>query len=154
MATTLRPLRRAPLVALVLAGALLAASLAGGCSRAKGAETVATLEAQIAQYRREPSDALAARIDASFARLDAEIAEIRADATTKTGADRTEDETYAEQLSERRAELRKDYYGARVESAAEAAKGAAKKLGESLGKGLEEAGEKLQDAVRGDDQPD
>jgi len=148
MATLLGSRARAASSALVLVAAVLAAALPSACSRAKGAETVETLEAQIAQYRREPSDALAARIDASFARLDAEIAEIRADAETKTGSARAEDETYAEQLAERRAALRKDYYGARVETAAEAAKDAAKKLGESLGKGLEQAGEKLQDAVR------
>jgi len=142
--------RPVPVIAALLA-VVLAAPLVG-CSRPKGAETEGRIAAQIEQYRREPSDELAARIDASFARLDAEIAELRADAQGKTGEARTADEARAEELSEKRAALRKEYYGARVETAAEAAKGAAKKLGESLGKALEQAGEKLQGAV-GDDEP-
>lgn len=142
-----RPRFAWPLVTLL---ALLLLVATGGCSRPKGEETVERLEGQIAQYRREPSDALAARIDASFARLDAEIAEIRAEAAaSEDGAERAEDQAHAERLAERRGALQKEYYAARVEAAAEAAKGAAKKLGESLGKGLEEAGERLQDAVRG-----
>jgi hypothetical protein len=138
--------RRLLAAILVLVASSLPVALAG-CSR--GEDSAAKLEAEIARYRREPSDALASRIDASFAQLDADIARLRADAEDKQGEDKAEELARADQLEQRRDALRKDYYSARVERAAEAAKSAAKQLGESIGKGLEDAGQKLQDAVGG-----
>ncbi|MEW6271564.1 MAG: hypothetical protein AB1689_19960 [Thermodesulfobacteriota bacterium] len=134
-----------PLVSLLVLLAVAALGGLGGCSR--GEDSAEKVEAEIARYRREPSDALAARIDASFAQLDADIARIRAEAEQEEGEDRTEHLARAAALEERRDGLRKDYYAARVERAAEAAKSAAKQLGESVGKGLESAGKKIQEAV-------
>ena len=73
------------LAVLLLAGIAL---LPVACSRPT--DLPAEIEAQVEAYRKEPSDALQSRIEASFAKLDAEIAEIRADADTKTGAAKDE----------------------------------------------------------------
>lgn len=134
------------LAALLLATALLPA----GCTRRH--DVAAELEAQIASYRQEPSDARAARIDASFARLDADVAEIRADAEAKSGAAKDAALARADALEARGSELRKSYYGARVDAAANAAKEAVKQFGASVGKGLESAGEKMKNALGGDGQ--
>jgi hypothetical protein len=130
---------------------LLAAGLcvlAASCTR-RG-DVAAEIAAQIAAYEKEPSDALQARIEASFARLDAEVAELRADAETRTGAAKDEALAKADALAARGSELRKKFYAARFGAASEAAKNAVKQLGVTLGKGLESAGEKMKDALGGD----
>lgn len=129
---------------------LLAAGLCvlvASCTR-RG-DVAAEIAAQIEAYEKEPSDALQARIEASFARLDAEVAELRADAESKTGAARDQTLAKADALAARGSELRKKFYAARFGAASEAAKNAVKQLGVTLGKGLESAGEKVQDALGG-----
>jgi hypothetical protein len=133
------------LLASLIGFALIVAPL--GCASRR--DTAAELEAQIARYRKEPSDALARRIDASFAQLDADVAEIRADADAKTGAAKEAALARADALEQRGAELRKEYYAARVDVAAEAAKNAVKQFGVNVGEGLERAGEKVKDALGG-----
>jgi Skp family chaperone for outer membrane proteins len=143
---TRKPLSRLmtllPVLAALVAGALLTA-----CPRRH--DVAAELEAQIARYRTEPSDTLAARIDASFARLDADVAEIRADAATKTGEAQAAALARADALEAKGSELRKSYYGVRVDVAAEAAKNAVKQFGASVGKTIEDAGSKMKDALDG-----
>jgi hypothetical protein len=138
---------------ILLAFLLLVAAVASpfGCSSRH--DTAAELEVQIARYRKEPSDALATRIDASFARLDADVAEIRADAETKSGAAKESALARADALEQRGAELRKEYFGARVDVAADAAKNAVKQFGNKVGEGLETAGEKVKDALGGEPDP-
>lgn len=138
--------RRSRLLAAVLLAGVFA--LPVGCSRPT--DLPAQIEAQIEAYRKEPSDALQSRIEASFAKLDAEIAEIRADAETRTGAAKDEALAKADALSARSGELRKSWYGARFAAAGEAAKNAVKQLGVTLGQGLESAGEKMKSAIGGD----
>lgn len=135
---------------LLLASLLLAAValLPAACSRPT--DIPAEIEAQIEAYRKEPSDALQTRIEASFAKLDAEIAQLRADAEAKTGAAKDETLAQADALSARASELRKSWYGARFGAASDAAKEAVKQLGVTIGKGIESAGEKMKNAIAGD----
>ena len=132
------------LAVLLLAGIAL---LPAACSRPT--DIPAEIEAQIEAYRKEPSDALQSRIEASFAKLDAEIAEIRADADTKTGAAKDEALAKADALSARASELRKSWYGARFGAASDAAKEAVKQLGATIGKGIESAGQSVKGAFDG-----
>lgn len=132
------------LAVLLLAGIAL---LPTACSRPT--DVPAEIEAQIEAYRKEPSDALQSRIEASFAKLDAEIAEIRADADTKTGAAKDETLAKADALSARASELRKSWYGARFGAASDAAKEAVKQLGATIGKGIESAGQSVKNAFDG-----
>lgn len=136
---------RRALAALLLAGLV---SLPVACSRST--DLPAQIDAQIQAYRKEPSDALQSRIEASFAKLDAEIAEIRADAETRTGAAKDDALAKADALSAREGELRKSWYGARFAAAGDAAKNAVKQLGVTLGQGLESAGQKMKSAIGGD----
>lgn len=135
---------------LLLASLLLAAVavLPAACSRPT--DVPAEIEAQIAAYRKEPSDALQTRIEASFAKLDAEIAQLRADAEAKTGAAKDETIARADALAARASELRKSWYGARFGAASDAAKEAVKQLGVTIGKGIESAGEKMKNAIAGE----
>ena len=57
----------------------------------------------------------------------------------------------ADALSARASELRKRWYGARFAAARDAAKNAVKQLGVTIGEGIESAGQKMKDAVAGDD---
>ena len=132
--------------------ALMGGSLFPACTRRHDA--VAELEVQIERYRKDPSDALAARIDASFARLDADVAEIRADAATKSDEAKAAALARADALEAKGGELRKQYYTARVDRAAEAAKSAVQEFGQKMGKGLESAGKKIQGALGGGDKSD
>lgn len=132
------------LAVLLLAGIAL---LPVACSRPT--DLPAEIEAQVEAYRKEPSDALQSRIEASFAKLDAEIAEIRADADTKTGAAKDEALAKADALSARASELRKSWYGARFGAASDAAKEAVKQLGATIGKGIESAGQSVKGAFDG-----
>lgn len=136
---------------LILASLLLAALalLPAACSRPT--DIPAEIQAQIEVYRKEPSDALQTRIEASFAKLDAEIAEMRADAETKTGTAKDETLAKADALSARASELRKSWYGARFGAASDAAKNAVKQLGVTIGQGIESAGQKMKDAIAGDE---
>lgn len=143
---TSEPLPRWLTVLAVLA-VLASVTFSTGCTRPH--DTAAELKVQIERYRKDPSDALAARIDASFAQLDADVAEIRADAQTKTGEAKSAALARADRLQERGSELRKDYYAARVDQAGEAAKKAVQEFGEKFGKSLEHAGEKIQGAMGG-----
>lgn len=135
---------------LLLLALLLAAIavLPAACSRPT--DIPAEIEAQITAYRKEPSDALQTRIEASFAKLDAEVAQLRADAEAKTGAARDEILAQADALATRASELRKSWYGARFGAASDAAKEAVKQLGVTIGKGIESAGEKMKNAIAGD----
>lgn len=142
--------RRSPILVTLLLAAL--AVLPGACSRPT--DIPAEIEAQIEVYRKEPSDALQTRIDASFAKLDAEIAELRADAETKTGTAKDETLARADTLSARATELRKSWYGARFGAASDAAKNAVKQLGVTIGQGIESAGQKMKDAIAGDGKKD
>lgn len=117
-------------------------------------DVAAEIEAQIEAYKKEPSDLLQTRIEASFARLDAEVAEMRADAETRTGAAKDETLAKADALEARGSELRKRFYAARFSAAGEAAKNAVKQLGVTLGQGLESAGEKMKDALGGNGKKD
>lgn len=137
------------LVSLLLAGLAI---LPAACSRPT--DIPAEIEAQIQAYRKEPSDALQSRVEASFAKLDAEIAEMRADAETRTGAAKDEAVAKADALAARESELRKSWYGARFGAASDAAKNAVKQLGASIGKGLESAGEKMKNALGDDEKKD
>jgi outer membrane murein-binding lipoprotein Lpp len=132
---------------LLVALAVVATFLPSGCARRSD---VADLESQIERYRKDPSDALASRIDASFARLDADVAEIRADAAAKGGEAKAAALARADALEERGRALRTSYYAARVEAATDAAKDAVKQFGASVGKGIEDAGEKMKNALGGD----
>lgn len=136
---------------LLLVSLLLAAVavLPAACSRPT--DIPAEIEAQIEAYRKEPSDLLQSRIEASFAKLDAEIAQIRADAETKTGSAKEEALAKANALSARASELRKSWYGARFGAASDAAKEAVKQLGATIGQGIESAGKKMKDAIAGDE---
>lgn len=139
-----RRCRSLAVVVLVLASL---AVLPVACSRPT--DVAVEIEAQIEAYRKEPSDLLQSRIEASFAKLDAEIAQIRADAETKTGAAKEEALARADALSARASELRKRWYGARFGAASDAAKEAVKQLGATIGKGIESAGQKMKDAFDG-----
>ena len=132
------------LAVLLLAGIAL---LPVACSRPT--DLPAEIEAQVEAYRKEPSDALQSRIEASFAKLDAEIAEIRASAETKTGAAKDETLAKADALSTRASDLRKSWYGARFGAASDAAKEAVKQLGATIGKGIESAGQSVKNAFDG-----
>ena len=134
---------------LLLVSLLLAAVavLPAACSRPT--DIPAEIEAQIEAYRKEPSDLLQSRIEASFAKLDAEIAQIRADAETKTGSAKEEALAKANALSARASELRKGWYGARFGAASDAAKEAVKQLGATIGKGIESAGQSAKGAFDG-----
>lgn len=136
---------------LLLLSLLLAAVavLPAACSRPT--DIPAEIETQIEAYRKEPSDALQTRTEASFAKLDAEIAQLRADAEAKTGAAKDETLAKADALAARASELRKSWYGARFGAASDAAKEAVKQLGVTIGKGIESAGEKMKNAIAGDD---
>jgi hypothetical protein len=139
---------------LVLVPLLLAALavLPVACSRPT--DIPAEIQAQIEVYRKEPSDALQTRIEASFAKLDAEIAELRADAETKTGTAKDDALAKADALSAHASELRKSWYGARFGAASDAAKNAVKQLGVTIGQGIESAGQKMKDAIAGDGKND
>jgi hypothetical protein len=143
--SNLRRCRSLVLVSLLLAAV---AVLPAACSRPT--DVPAEIEAQIEAYRKEPSDLLQTRIEASFAKLDAEIAEIRAGAGAKTGAAKDEALAQADALSARASELRKSWYGARFGAASDAAKEAVKQLGVTIGKGIESAGEKMKNAIAGE----
>ena len=146
MRTSRRASRLLALLPVLLA--LTAASLAtSACTRRH--DTVAELEVQIQRYRKDPSDALASRIDADFARLDADVAEIRADAATKPDEARSAALARADALAEKGGQLRKEYYSARVAVAGDAAKNAVKQFGASVGKSIEDAGEKMKNALGG-----
>jgi hypothetical protein len=112
-------------------------------------DPAAELEVQIARYRKDPSDALASRIDADFARLDADVAEIRAEAATKTDEARAAAVARADALEQKSGALRKEYYSARVAVVGDAAKNAVKQFGASVGKSIEDAGEKMKNALGG-----
>lgn len=134
---------------LSLVAVLVGLTLPVACARRH--DVAVELEAEIARYRTDPSDALAARIDASFAHLDAQVAEIRADEATKTGDAKAAAEARADALEKQGSELRKKYYDARVDVAADAAKNAVKQFGASVGKTIEDAGAKMKNALGGDD---
>jgi F0F1-type ATP synthase epsilon subunit len=103
MRTSQRVSRLAAILPVLLA--LVGVSLLSACPRRS--DTVAEIEVELARYRKDPSDALASRIDASFARLDADVAEIRADAATKSDEAKAAALARADALEAKGSELRK-----------------------------------------------